>query len=57
MKNNQITTFYLVRHGETDWNKKRIIQGQKDILLNEVGESQAKVAAIIFKNMRFVNGG
>lgn len=33
---------YLVRHGETDWNKKRLIQGRADIPLNEYGRSLAK---------------
>ncbi|HWY80217.1 MAG TPA: histidine phosphatase family protein [Candidatus Sulfotelmatobacter sp.] len=52
MKNN-LTTFYLVRHGETDWNKKRILQGQTDIQLNETGEEQAKKVAQQFKNIEF----
>lgn len=34
---------YLVRHGETDWNKKRKIQGQADIPLNETGEKTARI--------------
>ena len=33
---------YLLRHGETDWNAERRIQGVSDIPLNEVGLSQAE---------------
>ncbi|AFJ48415.1 2,3-diphosphoglycerate-dependent phosphoglycerate mutase GpmB [Shimwellia blattae] len=32
---------YLVRHGETQWNAQRRIQGQSDSPLTEVGERQA----------------
>ena len=35
------TLFCLVRHGETDWNVERRIQGQLDIDLNAAGEAQA----------------
>lgn len=48
-----MTTFYLVRHGETYWNKKRIIQGQIDVPLNATGEQQAKDAAKNFKKIKF----
>ncbi|MEG0315204.1 MAG: histidine phosphatase family protein [Erysipelotrichaceae bacterium] len=35
---------YLMRHGETDWNKLDKIQGKVDIELNEVGKEQARNA-------------
>lgn len=34
---------YVVRHGETDWNIKGILQGKTDIELNENGVRQAKL--------------
>jgi probable phosphoglycerate mutase len=33
--------FYFVRHGETDWNAERRLQGQLDIALNDVGRRQS----------------
>ena len=41
--------FYLVRHGETEWNKLGRFQGQYDTLLNETGLEQAKVTAAAAK--------
>ena len=37
--------FYLVRHGETEWNKLGKFQGSTDIKLNERGLAQAKESA------------
>lgn len=36
-----MTRFFLVRHGETEWNKIRRIQGVSDIPLNDTGRAQA----------------
>jgi broad specificity phosphatase PhoE len=33
--------FFFVRHGETDWNAERRLQGGRDILLNDRGRRQA----------------
>lgn len=36
---------YLLRHGETDWNKERLLQGHTDTLLNEKGKRQVEETA------------
>ena len=37
--------FYFVRHGETEWNVLKKIQGKTDVPLNENGQNQAKALA------------
>jgi broad specificity phosphatase PhoE len=39
------TTILLVRHGETDWNRDRRVQGHTDVPLNDVGRDQAETLA------------
>lgn len=39
------TRLCLMRHGETDWNAQRRLQGQIDVALNAVGRAQARAAA------------
>jgi uncharacterized phosphatase len=48
-----MTLLYLVRHGETDWNRARRIQGTTDIPLNDLGRRQAGAAADLLARRRF----
>ena len=45
MPDRALTRFCLVRHGETDWNTERRLQGQLDIPLNAQGQRQARQLA------------
>ncbi|MDF3133557.1 histidine phosphatase family protein [Pseudomonas extremaustralis] len=42
-------TLHLIRHGETDWNVQKRMQGRRDISLNVLGEAHAKISGNILK--------
>lgn len=47
------TTFYLVRHGQTDWNVDYKLQGHTDIPLNDTGREQAHKLCKQFEEVPF----
>lgn len=46
-----MTSIYLVRHGQTAWNKEEIFRGRTDIPLDKTGLKQARLAGEYFKGM------
>lgn len=44
---------YVLRHGETDWNRQRLLQGRSNIRLNENGRKLAKETAEGMKDIPF----
>lgn len=46
-------TIYLVRHAETDWNVKKVLQGHTDSPLTDLGKEQAKLLAKKFRDLHF----
>ncbi|MBV8060048.1 MAG: histidine phosphatase family protein, partial [Alphaproteobacteria bacterium] len=49
-----MNSHYLIRHGETEWNAQKRMQGQiRDVPLNAAGLEQARQAAQALKQVRF----
>ncbi|MBC7319319.1 histidine phosphatase family protein [bacterium] len=46
---------YIVRHGETDWNREGIYQGQTDTPLNENGRKSARDLGFILNKIKFTS--
>jgi broad specificity phosphatase PhoE len=46
-----MTSIYLVRHGQTAWNKEEIFRGRTDIPLDETGLKQAELVGEYFREM------
>ena len=44
---------YILRHGKTDWNVLRKLQGRTDIPLNETGRAMAAEAAERYAGVHF----
>lgn len=44
---------YIIRHGKTDWNEQRKLQGRTDIPLNENGRKMANEAAKEYESIHF----
>jgi broad specificity phosphatase PhoE len=48
-------SFYFLRHGETDWNRRRIIQGQTDTPLSAIGIAQAEAVKPEIQRLSFAS--
>ena len=46
---------YLVRHGQTEWNLERRLQGQLDVPLNETGRNEAVLCAKQLSSVKIDN--
>lgn len=52
-QSNNLCQIYVVRHGETEWNVEKRLQGQSDSPLTEKGKNQAKAVSKMFSNKNF----
>ena len=48
-----LTELFLIRHGETKWNKELVFRGRSDIPLNEKGLSQAEATGAYLQKVDF----
>jgi broad specificity phosphatase PhoE len=48
-----MATLYLVRHGQTDWNKEKIFRGRADVPLNDYGREEAEALSRYLQDVRF----
>ena len=46
------TSIYLIRHGQTDWNKDKIFRGRADVPLNERGRKEAQALSRHLEHVR-----
>ena len=44
---------YIVRHGQTEMNNRKVLQGRSDVPLDEIGIAQAQAAAEKLTDIRF----
>ncbi|MEY4083913.1 MAG: hypothetical protein RL483_1282 [Pseudomonadota bacterium] len=51
--NKKAIELWLCRHGETEWNRSRRIQGQLDIPLNPLGQAQARRLGEVLADQKF----
>ncbi|VEU24308.1 DEKNAAC105623 [Brettanomyces naardenensis] len=49
----KIVRIFVVRHGQTEWNIKRILQGHSNIPINETGKQQAALLGKRLKDYEF----
>ena len=47
-----MTSIYLVRHGQTAWNREEIFRGRTDVPLDETGLKQAELAGEYLKEVK-----
>jgi broad specificity phosphatase PhoE len=47
-----MTTVYLVRHGQTAWNREEVFRGRADIPLNEIGRKEALLTGQYLRGVR-----
>jgi broad specificity phosphatase PhoE len=47
-----MTSIYLVRHGQTAWNREEIFRGRTDVPLDESGRKQAELVGQYFEEMK-----